>query len=485
MYTQLPCDARQSLAVGAFSQQAYLKASNAESNDFLGNGQMDFDCETMTLAIGTISESSSAVGVDGNQADNSISGAGAVYVFRFSNGAWAQEAYIKASNTNTSDAFGRTLSLSGELLAVGTTNEDSAATGIGGDQNDNSAGDAGAVYVFRREGATWAQEAYIKASNTEASDAFGTAVALSGDVLAVGASSEDSNAAGVNGDQANNVAGGSGAVYIFRRNAAIGWVQEAYLKASNTGNNDAFGSKVSIFGDTLAVSAIGEGSNATGVGGNQLDNSVASAGAVYIFRNAGFNWFQEAYIKASNPDGGDNFGDSLSISDDVLAVGASQEASNGTGVGGNQADNSAFAAGAVYVFSRLGGQWAQQIYLKASNSESPDLFGHSVQISRHILAVGAINEDSIARGFNGNQADNTAADSGAVYVFLNRDGVWEQSTFLKSSNSDANDNFGNRIALSGDVLAVVSNNEDSLSTGVNGDQSDNAGTNAGAAYVFQ
>ena len=128
----------------------------------------------------------------------------------------AQEAYVKASNTGAGDYFGYSVALSGDTLAVGALNEDSAATGIGGNQADNSAGDSGAVYVFTRSGATWTQQAYVKASNTGASDDFGTSVALSGDTLVVGGPYESSNATGIGGDQANNLVGSSGAVYVIR-----------------------------------------------------------------------------------------------------------------------------------------------------------------------------------------------------------------------------------------------------------------------------
>src|SRR5687768_12131595 len=182
-----------------------------------------------------------------------------------------QLAYLKASNTDGGDHFGcggvldghagygAAISGDGNTIAIGTPHESSAARGINGNQNDNSAHDAGAVYVFARNGAAWTQQAYVKASNAEAGDEFGHAVALSAD------------------------------------------------------------------GNTLAVSAFWESSGATGVGGNQNDNSVPQAGAVYVFTRNGNTWRQQAYIKASNTGeagtantfgDGDQFGFSLAISDD-------------------------------------------------------------------------------------------------------------------------------------------------------------------------
>jgi FG-GAP repeat len=124
--------------------------------------------------------------------------------------------YIKASNTGRSDGFGVAVSLSGSVLVVGANNEASAAVGVNGDQSDNSALSAGAVYVFQRNGLSWAQQSYIKASNAGRGDQFGLLVAVSGDTLAVGATTEASSATGIDGNQASEAAIEAGAVYLFR-----------------------------------------------------------------------------------------------------------------------------------------------------------------------------------------------------------------------------------------------------------------------------
>jgi hypothetical protein len=126
-----------------------------------------------------------------------------------------QLVYLKASNSGALDNFGYTVAMSGDTVVVGVPYEDSAGTGVNGDQSDNSATNAGAAYVFVRSGATWSQQAYLKASNTEAGDVFGHAVAMSGDTVVVSAFLEDSNATGVNGTQSDNSAAVAGAAYIF------------------------------------------------------------------------------------------------------------------------------------------------------------------------------------------------------------------------------------------------------------------------------
>ena len=128
-------------------------------------------------------------------------------------------AYIKSSNTSHDDQFGYAVALSGDgnTLAVGAQLENGGSKGINGKQDDLSAEDSGTIYLFTRTGTTWVQKAYIKASNAEAYDEFGSAMALSkdGKILAVGARSEASAAKGVNGNMNDNSAPGAGALYIF------------------------------------------------------------------------------------------------------------------------------------------------------------------------------------------------------------------------------------------------------------------------------
>ena len=467
-------------------EAGYLKASNTGSNDNFG---YSVSLSGDTLAVGARNESSAATGVNGDQSSNAAANSGAVYVFTRSAGVWTQQAYLKASNPGTGDLFGWSVSLSGDTLAVGAIEEDSAATGVNGDQSSSAATDSGAVYVFTRNAGVWTQQAYLKASNTGGADPvtpfgdyFGWSVSLSGDTLAVGAIEEDSAATGVDGDQSSNAATDSGAVYVFTRNAGA-WTQQAYLKASNAGTDDYFGFSVSLSADTLAVGAWGEFSAATGVNGDQSSNAARYSGAVYVYtRNAGV-WTQQAYLKASNTGGNDNFGDAISLSGDTLAVGANYEASVATGVNGDQDSNAAADSGAVYVFTRNAGVWTQQAYLKASNSEGYDWFGASVSLSGDTLAVGAVYESSAATGVNGDQGSNSAGDSGAVYVFTRSAGVWTQQAYLKASNSGEDDQFGYWVSLSGNTLAIGAPYEDSAATGVNGDQSSNAATDSGAVYV--
>ncbi len=399
-------------------QQAYIKASNTGAGDEFGTSvALDGD----TLVVGAYREDSNGTGVNSAaEADNSVSDSGAVYVFTRTGTAWTQQAYIKASNTDVNDQFGFSVAVSNDTLAVGALVEDSNATGIGGDQTNNNASGSGAVYVFARTGNIWAQQAYIKAFNTGASDQFGISVSLHGDTLAVGANREDSTGSGINsGVEGDNSAPDSGAAYVFTRSGST-WVQQAYVKASNTSPGDEFGRRVALDGDTLAVGAYREDGN-----------GLVDSGAVYVFRRDGSSWSEEAYLKASNAAANNRLGFSIALSGDTLVAGSSGEDSASTGVGGNQVTNPpAWASGAAYVFTRTGSTWTQQAYVKASNTEGAptsqdsngnelfgDQFGVIVAVDGDTVVVGASTEDSNGTGVNGGaEADNSAGNSGAVYV---------------------------------------------------------------------
>jgi hypothetical protein len=362
---------------------------------------------------------------------------------------WTQQAYLKASNTRESAYFGFSLSLSGNTLAVGAPGESSNATGVNGSQVSTSADNAGAVYIFARTGTTWAQEAYLKASNSREDTQFGVALAVYEDSLAVGAVGDSSNATGINGNQADVSMSYAGAVYLFARTATT-WKQEAYIKASNTRSTAEFGESVALSKDFLAVGASGDSSNATGVDGNQLDASLRSAGAVYVFNRVGPSWVQGAYLKASNVEKGARFGGSIALFADVLAVGAPG------------ALRTAHGSGAVFVFGLIGDSWKQEALLKSSRLDQL-MFGASVSVFGDTLAV-----------VNGNGAPG---DSTGVDMFVRRNSMWTPSGYFDGGRAS--------VALSGDTLAVGAQDDSSNATGVNGNRSDTSMPGSGAVFVYR
>jgi hypothetical protein len=479
-----------------FEAIGYAKASNTEASDYFGYA-ISLSADGNTLAVGAYGDDSASGGeTDDCEAGtpvNCAANSGAVYLIgRDSAGNWAQLAYLKASTPVANDWFGYAVALAGDgnTLAVGAPQKD-----FGGIPN------TGAIYLFTRNTTTgiWSQHSMLQPI-LDAEDQVGMSVALSTDgrTLAVGAQYEDSNATAIGGDDADNSAMNSGAVFVYSL-GDLGWVTQAYIKSSLNLTGDRFGADVTLSGDgnTLAVGAPDK---------DPLDQ--ADAGLAFIFgRNDGV-WNEISYIYAdidSNLGSGDRFGEHLTLSADgnTLAVGSRFEDSSAFTINGNGVNNTATDAGAAYIFvaNATSGwaDWSQQAYIKAINSGAGDWFGSDLALSAdgNILAVSAISEGSAATGIEGGDVtDNTnfAPDAGAVYLFSRDATTWSPSNYIKAANTEEPDYFGAAVALSADgsVLAVNSSVEDSSATGIcaSGDaacataQAKNDALSAGAVYLY-
>ncbi len=388
----------------SWSPQAYLKALNTEANDYFG---VSVAISGDTIVVGAPYEDSE---------NNILNASGTAYIFVRDGATWTEQAHLRALYADADDHFGTSVAISGDIVVVGAPDEDSNATGVGGNAANNSFGSAGAAYVFTRSGSAWNQTAYFKPSNTDPGDQFGGAVAVSGNTVVVGATKEDGSSSGVGGAD-NDDTTSAGAAYIFLYDGGV-WNAPVYVKAANPDDQDQFGFSTAISGDTIVVGAPYEDSNATDVNGNDDDNTANAAGAAYVFFRNGGVWGQQAYLKASNTGAEDEFGGAVAVSGDSVVVGAHRESSNATGIDGDQNDNSANDAGAAYTYSRAGAVWSFDAYIKASNTNAGDTFGRAVAMSNNIMVVGAQNEDSNATDVNGNQDNNSVNSAGAAYAFL-------------------------------------------------------------------
>lgn len=397
-----------------WEQEAFLKASNASEEDRFG---ISVALSGTTLVVGAPGEDGSSPGVNGRN-DNELPNSGAAYVFERADGEWKQTAYLKAGLPGLGDGFGNAVATDGERILVGAYAESNSRAGIDPSSRNDAAPYSGAVYVFERQGNGWAQAAYLKASNPSPGDQFGESVALFEDTIVVGAMGEQSSATGVNGNQDLDELFASGAAYVFTRNDFGNWIQRAYLKPSNTAEEQRFGSAVAVSSHTIAVGAFTEQSASAGIGADESDASLPEVGAVYLFANDD-SFEQLEYIKASNPGERDHFGQRVILRGDALVVGANLEASAHRGVNAPQNDDSAPGAGAVYVFFRdaLGG-WSERAYLKASNADTADNFGFGLGFDGVTLVSGAPHEDNGNGGLDMEPSPNNALQSaGAVYVF--------------------------------------------------------------------
>lgn len=323
-----------------------------------------------------------------------------------------EEAKLYASDAKSA-AFGESVAISGDTVVIGAP----------GDRDGGVA--TGSAYVFVRSGSTWSLQEKLIASNAFSGDEFGASVAISGDSVIVGA------------PDAGDIISPPGRAYIFVRSGSS-WSEEDELIASDAEGGDEFGHSVAISGDTAVVGAPNEDAGFIGSG----------PGAAYVFGRSAGGWTEEAKVIATDPSGGAEFGCSVTISGDHVAVGAY----GASGVGSSE--------GSVHVYVRSGTTWPFQERLSASDAHGGDFFGYSVAMSGSSLIVGA------------NKDDDGGSSSGSAYLFVRSGTSWSQQAKLVASDPEAFDNFGSSVGISGDSVVV----------GAYGD--DDEGGNTGSAYVF-
>ena len=316
---------------------------------------------------------------------------------------------------------------------------------IGAHQHDvNGNANAGAAYVFTRDPLSreWSQPIKLTASDGEEDDGFGHSVAVVGDTVVVGAYGDDGN---------------RGAAYVFTRPDG-GWTSTttaAKLTASDGKEDDRFGHSVAVVGDTVVVGAYGDDGN---------------RGAAYVFTKTGGAWTSTttaAKLTASDGEANDEFGVSVAVDEDTVAVGAHLHDLDVDGA-------SMLDAGAVYVFTKPAAGWTsstESAKLAATDGAAGDEFGISVAIDGDTVVTGAYRDDSMATD------SDDGLDSGSVYVF-DRDpesGKWSQTAKLTASNGDGGDRFGNSVAVDGDTAVVGAYLDDNPGIVL---------TDSGSVYVF-
>ena len=229
----------------------------------------------------------------------------------------------------------------------------------------------------------------------------------------------------------------SGVAYIFVRDAAGAWVQEAELRADDGEGGVWFGRWAAIDGDVAVV-----GAPLADAFGRDDDS-----GAAYIFQRRDGAWRQTQRLVADIPVGGEQFGWNVAIDGDVIVVSASNE-TNGGGQG-------------VYVFRRAGDEWALEAKLAPSEEGDDYFFGQDIDVSG----------DTIVAGAKG-RAAFVGTNAGVVFVFQRRGSGWAESAILEASDAFVQDHFGRAVAIAGDTIVVGAYKEDS------------AGADGGSVYVF-
>jgi hypothetical protein len=373
-----------------YPELATIVASDGGANDQFGTVvSLDGD----TLAVGMPLDD---VGTVVDQ--------GSVRIYVRSGSLWTLQATLTAADGLSADAFGSSVSLSGDTLAVGVPLDD-----VGTVSNQ------GSVRIFVRSGTTWTAQATLTASDGAANDSFGSALSLDGDTLCVGVPFDD---VGANSNQ--------GSVRVFIRTGTT-WTAQATLTASDGAASDLFGKSVDLDGNTLAV-------------GDPFDQVGASGaiGSVRVFVRSGSSWVLQQTLIAPSLDPFDGFGTSVSLDGDMLVAGAPDD-----NVGAN------VSQGSVRTFTRSGSTWTEQIELTVTDGGSADEFGALVSLDGDTLAVGVPLDDV---GANVNQ--------GSVRVFTRSGNVWTAKAVLTAGDGVGDDQFGSSISLDGDTLAVGAPSDD-------------------------
>ena len=345
-----------------WTQQQKIQASDAQGSDLF------------CISVSISSDGSYAIVgayLEAGGTGDPLSNAGAAYIFTRSGSTWTQQAKITASDAQTNDQFGYSVSINGDgtYVIVGASLEDGGA--------NDPISNAGAAYIFTRSGSTWTQQQKIQASDVAGSDFFGSSMSMSSDgtYVIVGAYNKNSQ----------------GAAYVFTRSGSTR-TQQAKLESSDLQAQDNFGRQTAINSDGSYVI----------VGAQNEDTGGGNAGAAYIFTRSGSTWAEQAKLTASDAQADDIFGNSVSInSDGSYAIVTSAGEDGGAG-------DPISSAGAAYIFNRSGSTWTEQVILRASDAAVDDFFGTSVSMNSDAtyVIVGARGDDNIG-----------GVDAGAAYIF--------------------------------------------------------------------
>ena len=283
---------------------------------------------------------------------------------------------LTASDSIPGDTFGAAVAISDETAVIGAPGH---------------AKGAGRAYVFSHTSAGWRQVAELKGSDVVANDNFGSAVAIAGRTIAIGAPNHASEA---------------GRVYVFTK-TGTGWRQTAELKGSDTVAGDSFGTAVGIAGTNIVVGS---------------PSHPLNVGRAYVFSKARTGWHEMAELKGSGIVAPDSFGISVAISGTTVVIG-----SQGPG------------SGRAFVFTRTGVVWHQVAELKGPGLQANDGFGNAVGSSGSTIIVGAPRHASLA---------------GRAFVFARTKGGWNKGVLLQGSGTLAGDSFGTDVAISAAAILV-------------------------------
>jgi len=419
---------------GSFTGSAYIFSKNAGGLNNWGQVKkiLPSDPRTRDNFGNSVSISNDVVIIGSLNDDDAGSASGSAYVFGKNVGGtnnWGEVKKLVASDASGGDNFGHSVSISNGLAVVGAWRKDEAGT------------DSGAAYIFSKDQGgsnNWGEVKKLSASDGSAFDNFSSSVAISGSTVIIGSPNDDDNG------------NASGSAYLYEQNTggSNNWGEVKKLLPSDGGIRDYFGNSVSIDNDIVII----------GSRGDDFGPSNVDFGSTFIFReDAGgsANWGEVLKLSASDGTTSDNFGLSVSIEGENVII------STGTNSPTFSPGN-----GSIYFFERQAigiDNWSEDIKFSYSDPASLDYFGISVDVSGDVAIVGASLDDD--NGF----------ESGAAYLFGKDVGGtdnWGLIKKLLASDGTSDDRFGNSVSISGSTVIVGAFRDSDIET-------DN-----GSAYIF-
>lgn len=348
--------------------------------------------------------------------------AGSALVYRRNGTTWTLAAELRSPSPTRGERFGRAVAVSGDRILVGAQGGHPGA--------DNSPQDTvGAGYVFAYANGAWNWEAtLLDPFDPEAGDHFGNAVALEGDYAVIGARGDDANT--------NGLPDNSGSVFVYFRDPVQGWQWQQRIRPPGSAAYDWFGWSVDIEGDRIAVGAPRKSTSCP----------TLWPGMAFVFLRSGTTWNTEAALEGSTCHAGNSyFGSAVSLSGNLLAVGAPLYGTANQNIG------------EIYIFQRSGSSWSSCSVLGPPVPLPGTEFGQFLKLSGGTLAVSNLNGGS--------------GGTGLVWIYTGNCAGWSLSSTIIPSGSAAGDQFGACLDLSGQSLAV------------NAPGDDDAGRDMGSTYV--
>lgn len=399
---------------------AYVFNLNMNNNMWENNQKIIGDGVVIFSGFGSsVSMYSTQMAIAAPREDNNK---GYVYTYHLDNGTWMFTEKL-SSGEELADNFGSSVSHANNRVIIGARNDDDPVFGVN---------NLGSVHIFDYDAVNDDWNATQKLTPEDG----GNFNKVFGNSVAIDVNDPDQILIGANGD--DEMATSSGSAYVVKLEM-INWVEEQKLSQADGAVDDRFGNSVSIFGDTAVV------------GASQDKDMGINSGAVYLFDYVDSNWIFGQKLFASDADTGDFFGSAVSLDNTRLIVGARGKDDNGS------------FSGAVYEYNHDGNNWVESQIILATDGESGDIFGNSLQLSGDRMIIGAPGDD--IPFFSG-------AGSAYIYDYDSINQEWNESHKLIASDPQFNHDFGISVDVDGDKALIGAWRDD-----------DN-GSTAGSAYMF-